>query len=200
MPLRRPLVGEELGQAGDAVLGGGVARDADAALEGEQRGDVDDGAAGLAREGGAGEGLGEEEHRLEVHVDHVVPVGLGEVDGVGAADDAGVVDEDVERPGPAERLPAATAGSSSASVNARARQALGRDQRRASRRATSARPRPPRAPARASPSAIAWPMPVLAPVTSATLPSRRKGSVTAGRPSPPSRRPCSRRCRRPSPR
>ena len=31
---RRPLVGEELGQAGDAVLGGGVGGDADAALEG----------------------------------------------------------------------------------------------------------------------------------------------------------------------
>ena len=57
MPLRRPLVGEQLGQPGDAVLGGGVGRDADAALEGEQRGDVDDRAAGPAREGGAGEGL-----------------------------------------------------------------------------------------------------------------------------------------------
>jgi hypothetical protein len=38
----RQLVGQRLGQAGDAVLGGGVGGDADAALEGKQRGDVDD--------------------------------------------------------------------------------------------------------------------------------------------------------------
>ena len=102
--LRRPLVGEQLGQAGDAVLGRGVGRDADAALEGEQRGDVDDRAARPAREGGAGEGLRQEEHRLQVDVDHLVPVGLAEVDGVGPADDAGVVDEDVERTEGRERL------------------------------------------------------------------------------------------------
>ena len=57
-----------------------------------------------AGEGGAGEGLGEEEDGLEVDVDHRVPVGLGEVDGVGAADDAGVVDEDVEGAERQERL------------------------------------------------------------------------------------------------
>ena len=34
----------------------------------------------LPREGRAREGLAEEEHRLEVHVDHRVPVGFGEVD------------------------------------------------------------------------------------------------------------------------
>ena len=81
-----------------------------------------------ACEGGAGEGLGEEEHRLEVHVDHVVPVGLGEVDGVGAADDAGVVDEDVERPGPAE-LARRHGGVVEGEGEALARQALGGDQR-----------------------------------------------------------------------
>ena len=41
-------------------------------------------------------GLRQEEHRLQVHVEHRIPVGLGEVDGVGAADDAGVVDQDVQ--------------------------------------------------------------------------------------------------------
>jgi len=41
-------------------------------------------------------GLAHEEQGLEVEVDHVVPVGLGEVDGVGAADDAGVVHQDVD--------------------------------------------------------------------------------------------------------
>jgi hypothetical protein len=42
-----------------------------------------------------GEGLGEEEDGLEIGVDHRIPVFLGEVHGVGAADDAGIVDEDV---------------------------------------------------------------------------------------------------------
>jgi hypothetical protein len=42
-----------------------------------------------------GGGLGEEEHRLQVDVDDVVPVLLAELDGVFAADDAGVVDQDV---------------------------------------------------------------------------------------------------------
>ena len=74
--LRRPLVREQPGQPGDPVLGGGVGRDADAALEGEQRGDVDDGAAGPPREDAAGERLGEEEDGLEVDVDDLVPVGF----------------------------------------------------------------------------------------------------------------------------
>ena len=41
-------------------------------------------------------GLGQEEGRLEIDVHHRVPVGLGEVERVGAADDAGIVDQDVE--------------------------------------------------------------------------------------------------------
>ena len=42
----RPLVGEGLGELGDAALAGGVGGDADAALEAEERGDVDDLAGG----------------------------------------------------------------------------------------------------------------------------------------------------------
>ena len=42
--------------------------------------------------------LAEEEDRLEVGVDHRVPILFGEVDRVGAADDAGIVDQDVEPP------------------------------------------------------------------------------------------------------
>src|SRR3546814_19766264 len=38
------------------------------------------------------------EERLEIGVHHRVPVGLGEIDRVGAADDPGVVDEDVDAP------------------------------------------------------------------------------------------------------
>ena len=34
---------------------------------------------------------------LEIDVHHVVPILLGEVDGIGAADDAGIVDQDVDR-------------------------------------------------------------------------------------------------------
>ena len=37
-----PLVGEGLGELGDAAFGGGVGGDADAALEAEEGGDVDD--------------------------------------------------------------------------------------------------------------------------------------------------------------
>ena len=48
--------------------------------------------------------LAEEEQALEVGIDHRVPVVLGEVDRVGAADDAGVVDEDVDVPAPGDRL------------------------------------------------------------------------------------------------
>ena len=46
-------------------------------------------------------GLRQEEDGLQVDVDHRVPVVLGEVERIGAADDAGIVDEDVEA---AERL------------------------------------------------------------------------------------------------
>lgn len=41
-------------------------------------------------------GLRQEEHRLEIHVDDRIPVGLGEIDGVVAANRARVVDEDVQ--------------------------------------------------------------------------------------------------------
>ncbi len=42
--------------------------------------------------------LRQEEHRLQVHRDHLVPVALGELERVGAADDAGVVHQDVDAP------------------------------------------------------------------------------------------------------
>src|SRR3546814_10985481 len=40
--------------------------------------------------------LAEEEERLQIGVHHRVPIGLGEVDRIGAADDAGIVDENVD--------------------------------------------------------------------------------------------------------
>lgn len=42
-PLSGPLVGEALGELADGALGRGIGRDGEAALEGEQRGKVDDG-------------------------------------------------------------------------------------------------------------------------------------------------------------
>jgi hypothetical protein len=91
----RPLVGEQPCQPCDPALGSGIARHADPALEAQQRGDVDDLAAALCEHVPPGR-LAQEEQALEVGVDHRVPVGLGELDRIGAADDAGVVDEDVE--------------------------------------------------------------------------------------------------------
>src|SRR5690606_39077029 len=62
---------------------------------GQHRGDVDDLAAALGDEVPAG-GLAHEERGLDVDVHHVVPVLLAELHRVGAADQAGVVDQHVE--------------------------------------------------------------------------------------------------------
>jgi hypothetical protein len=44
-----------------------------------------------------GEGLAEQEDRLQIDVHDVVPVGLADIDGIGAPDDTGIVDQPVER-------------------------------------------------------------------------------------------------------
>ena len=92
------------GQAHDAALAGGVGRHTDPALEGEHRGDVDDLSARFLPDELPGRRLGEEEHRLEVDVHHLVPVLLGEIDGIAAPDDAGIVDKDVDLPQARDRL------------------------------------------------------------------------------------------------
>src|SRR3546814_9592157 len=56
---------------------------------------IDDAAATLRHHVPRG-GLGEEEQRFEVGVDHRVPIFLGEIEAVGTADDAGVIDQNVE--------------------------------------------------------------------------------------------------------
>ena len=96
-----PFVREQLGEARDAVLRGRVGRHADAADLRQDRRHVDDLAASSARDRTLGERLREEEHALEVDIDHVVPVLLGELQRIGAADDAGIVDQDVGAAGPA---------------------------------------------------------------------------------------------------
>ena len=74
--------------------------DADATLEREHRRDVDDLAPGTLRDELSGHRLRQEEHRLQIDGHDVVPVPLGEFEGLGAPDDAGIVDQDVD---PAER-------------------------------------------------------------------------------------------------
>ena len=46
----------------------------------------------------ATDALAEEEQRLEIGVHHRVPIVLGEIDRIGAANDPGIVDEDVDAP------------------------------------------------------------------------------------------------------
>ena len=72
---RGPLVGERLGQLAHGALGGGVGRDGQAALEGEEGGEVDDGAASTGEGGNGegedvgGEGAGEGEGGVEVYLE-----------------------------------------------------------------------------------------------------------------------------------
>lgn len=73
--LGRPLVGEGLCELGDGALGGGVGGDGEAALEGEEGGEVDDCAAaggdGVRREGEyvGGEVAGQGEDCVEVYLE-----------------------------------------------------------------------------------------------------------------------------------
>ncbi|MCY1297236.1 hypothetical protein D9M70_466690 [compost metagenome] len=78
------------------MLRGGIRRHADAALEGQHRGDIDDAAGASGRDHVSGCGLRQQKGRLQVDVEHTVPVFLGIVEQVGAANDAGIVDEDVD--------------------------------------------------------------------------------------------------------
>ncbi len=100
MPLAAHSLARMLGQARQAALARRVGRHADSALEGQQAGDVDHLAGHAVHrtllQRLLGEGLGQEEDDLQVGVHHRVPIGLGELDAVGAADDAGVVDQDVD--------------------------------------------------------------------------------------------------------
>lgn len=97
-----PLVGETLCQLADGALGGGVGGHGEPALEGEQGGEVDD-AAAAAGDGGRVEAehvgasvAAEGEDGVEVDLDHVVEVLVGELFAGVPSLDAGAVDEDAD--------------------------------------------------------------------------------------------------------
>ena len=93
------IAGQRAGQADDALLGGGVVGLAHVAQPGLGR-CVHDPTRALLAEDLGGE-LGHREVTLEVDVDDDVPLVLGHVEDHPVAQDAGVVDQDVE---PAERV------------------------------------------------------------------------------------------------
>ncbi len=93
----RPFAGKEPGQADDTMFRGGVGGDADAALEGQDRCDIDDAALALLSQHVAAKDLREKEQALQIEIHHLVPIGFREIDRILAADDAGIVDKPVER-------------------------------------------------------------------------------------------------------
>ena len=92
---RRELVGHGAGQAEQTALRGGVRGHANAALERQHRRDVDDPSATLPLHDRACKLAAEREYGAEVHLDHGVPILIAVVEDRRAADDPGVVDEDV---------------------------------------------------------------------------------------------------------
>lgn len=99
-----PLVGHQAGDAHDAALGCGVGRHTHATLERQHGGDVDDLAARALGDELACHGLAEEKDRFQIDAHHVVPVLFTETQRVVAADDARVVDQDVDVPCQSGRL------------------------------------------------------------------------------------------------
>ncbi len=141
---------------GDARLGGAVVGLAQVAVDARQRRRVDDPGvdlvAGLGAVAPVGGGVARRgEGALEVDLDDGVPLRLGHVREHAVAEDAGVVDEDVEAAEGVDRL-----------LDQRAR-------RRPSRRCRRCW-RPPRRPAASISSTTAWAGPVDAPVPSMAPP------------------------------
>ena len=93
------LLAQRLAEAHDRVLGGAVRRAAGEAELARRRCDVDKVAAPAAREALERE-LRAEDHAVQVDVDHPLGAGVRLVDERADGHDAGVVDQDVERPEP----------------------------------------------------------------------------------------------------
>ena len=101
--LRRRFPRQRAREPHDRRLRGGVGRRVHRALQAALRGHVDD-AALSARHHRRVDRLGHEEHALEVHVDDPVELLLGEGLERLADVDAGIVEQDVDRPELARRL------------------------------------------------------------------------------------------------
>lgn len=95
MPLAA-LIGQKFGETGNAMFRRRVGRHADATLKRQKRGDVDHLAGAAFRQQLFRESLRGEKQRFQIDVHHLIPVEFGKLDGIGAADDAGIVDEDIE--------------------------------------------------------------------------------------------------------
>ena len=89
-----------LGQLVDTALRHAIRRVIGDRDHGVDRAHVDDGAGGFAglhlRDHAPRGGLADEERALEVHPQHAVEIGFRELEEIGAVDDAGIVDHNVE--------------------------------------------------------------------------------------------------------
>ena len=174
---RPELARERLGEADDPGLRRGVVRLAPVAVHADDRADVDDRPRALLHHR-PGHCATRVEDRAEVRVDHRAPVVVGHAREQAVASQAGVVDEHVD-----------VAGLVDEPLRVFGRRDVGLDRAAADLRRRATRPRPcrsdsrrrPRAPARASSSAIARPMPREAPVTSASFPSSDANGTSQAR-------------------
>src|SRR2546425_1604276 len=177
---RRELVRHADDEAEDAGLRRGV-RGTPGAADRRHRRHARDGATAAPLEGGHG-GLGREQHRLEVHGHHTVPLVLGRVHQRLARLDADVVVQHVE-PAPAAEASATIASQSALWVTSAAKASAWPFSARMSPTVSSARSfcastQSTRAPSRAMRIAAALPLPTPgprapAPVTIAILPASR---------------------------
>ena len=90
-----PFIGQGTGDAGDPALGGCIRGDQNSTLERKHGGDIDDLSMTVGNHD-AGGCLGEEKSRLEVDLQHIIPVGLAEFKCRCAADDPGIINQDIQ--------------------------------------------------------------------------------------------------------
>jgi hypothetical protein len=176
----REAEGHDVGELADAALGDAVGRLVDDGEPGVDRAHVDDGAGRLAGldllDHAARDRLPDQERALQVHPQDLVEIGLGEVEELGAVDDAGIVDEDVDvaaegLPCARPRAPATEAASPTSAATKAVLPVLPISSAVALPAVASMSERTTLAPSAANRCAMALPMPRAAPVTMATLPS-----------------------------
>lgn len=99
-PLGCPLVGQGFGELTDSTFACGVCRDIDAALEGQERSDIDDAASSSMLVWRPSEHVcshvsAKSEHCVQVHLHHLVPVVVRELVSRMSSLDAATVQQDV---------------------------------------------------------------------------------------------------------